>query len=380
MKSYKTEIKLNNEQQEQFLKTIGTCRYVYNLFIEVNKERYEYAQSFMSAISFSKWLNNQYIPNNPDKQWIKEVSSKSVKQSIMNAETAYKKFFKEKKGFPRFKSRKNNVNMYFVKTGNTRFIICKRHKIKIPTLGWIQLKEFGYLPIHEDITSGTISMKAGRFYISVKTHEEPIIQSNNSNEGIGIDLGIKYLAVLSDGTVFKNINKTPIVRKLNKKLKKEQRRLSRKYEHKKKRENSGKNLNKQLLKVQKVYQTLTNIKEDYQYKVVNEIVRTKPSYVTIENLNIKGMMKNKHLSKAISQQGLFGFIQKLKYKCFINSIEGRQVDRFYPSSKKCSCCGKIKKDLNLSDRVYKCDCGLIIDRDWNAAINLQQATDYKIVY
>ena len=378
MRSYKTEIKLNNEQKERFLKTIGTCRYVYNLFIEVNKERYFYDQPFMGGIDFSKWLNNIYIPNNPDKQWIKEVYSKAVKQSIMNADKAYKTFFKLKKGFPHFKSRKNNVNMYFVKTDEKQPIICKRHKIKIPTLGWVQLKEYGYLPVHEDITSGTISVKAGRFYVSVRTHEEPIVQSNNINEGIGIDLGIKELAVLSDGTIFKNINKSIRVKNLNKKLKREQRKLSKKYESKKKGVISGKNIDKQTLRIQKIYQTITNIRQDYQYKVVDMIVRTKPSYITIENLNIKGMMKNRHLSKAIAQQGFYGFIQKLKFKSYINGIETRQVGRFYPSSKKCSRCGKIKKDLNLSDRVYECDCGLVIDRDWNAAINLQQATDYKI--
>ena len=379
MKSYKTEIKLNNEQKEQFLKTIGTCRFVYNLFIDINKERYEYGQPFMSGMSFSKWLNSQYIPNSPDKQWIKEVSSKSVKQSIVNAEKAYKAFLKTKKGFPRFKSRKSSMNMYFVKTDNKQPIICKRHKIKIPTLGWVRLKEYGYIPVSEDITSGNISMKAGRFYVAVVTHEEHKIQNNNTNTGIGIDLGIKELAVLSNGKTFKNINKTIAIKKLNKKLKREQRKLSKKYENKKKGATLGSNFNKQLLRIRIIYKTITNIKQDYQYKVVNEIVRTKPSYITIENLNIKGMMKNRHLSRAISQQGLYGFIQKLKFKAYLNGIEIRQVDRFYPSSKLCSNCGKIKKDLNLSDRIYKCECGLIIDRDLNAAINLQQATDYKIV-
>ena len=221
-------------------------------------------------------------------------------------------------------------------------------------------------------------MKAGRFYVAVVTHEEHKIQNNNTNTGIGIDLGIKELAVLSNGKTFKNINKTIAIKKLNKKLKREQRKLSKKYENKKKGATLGSNFNKQLLRIRIIYKTITNIKQDYQYKVVNEIVRTKPSYITIENLNIKGMMKNRHLSRAISQQGLYGFIQKLKFKAYLNGIEIRQVDRFYPSSKLCSNCGKIKKDLNLSDRIYKCECGLIIDRDLNAAINLQQATDYKI--
>jgi putative transposase len=381
MKSYKTEIQLNTTQIIQFYKTIGVCRFVYNLFIDVNKERYEYDQPFVDGYKFSKWLNNIYLLQNPDKEWIKEVSTKSVKQSIMNADKAFKRFFKLKKGYPRYKNIKNNnCNMYFVKNGDNQPIVCERHRIKIPTLGWVKLKEFGYLPTKQDIISGSISLKAGRFFVSVTTKEEVMIQNNNQNRGIGIDLGIKSFVVLSDGTVFKNINKTSRIKRLKKGLKRTQKSLSRKYENKKKKGGEGKNIKKNIIRLQRIHQTLTNLREDYQNKIVREIVRTKSSFITMESLNVSGMMKNRHLSKAIAEQKFNRFIELMKCKANQNSIEFRQVNPFYPSSKKCSKCGIIKKDLKLSDRVYKCECGLVIDRDLNAAINLAQATDYKVVH
>ncbi|WP_279510854.1 RNA-guided endonuclease InsQ/TnpB family protein, partial [Clostridium perfringens] len=209
--------------------------------------------------------------------------------------------------------------------------------------------------------------------------------SNTNNEGLGIDLGIKEFAVCSDGIKFKNINKTSIIKKVEKKLKREQRKLSRKYESLKirnKKEKGGnvtrQNIQKQIVKVQKLHQRLTNIRTDYINKIVSSIIKQKPSYITIEDLNVKGMMKNKHLSKAIASQKFFEFKTKLMSKCKQNDVELRIVDRFYPSSKTCSQCGEIKKDLKLSDRVYKCSCGFVIDRDLNASINLRNAKEYKI--
>ena len=209
--------------------------------------------------------------------------------------------------------------------------------------------------------------------------------SNTNNEGLGIDLGIKEFAVCSDGIKFKNINKTSIIKKVEKKLKREQRKHSRKYESLKirnKKEKGGnatsQNIQKQIVKVQKLHQRLTNIRTDYINKIVSSIIKQKPSYITIEDLNVKGMMKNKHLSKAIASQKFFEFKTKLMSKCKQNDVELRIVDRFYPSSKTCSQCGEIKKDLKLSDRVYKCSCGFVIDRDLNASINLRNAKEYKI--
>ncbi|WP_415329814.1 RNA-guided endonuclease InsQ/TnpB family protein [Clostridium perfringens] len=393
-KSYKIEINPTDEQKSKIHRTIGVSRFVYNFYIAYNKEIYEREGKFVSGMDFSKWLNNEYIPNNQEMKWIKEVSSKATKQAIMNGDKAFRDFFKKAKGFPRFKKKKNqDVKAYFPKNNKTDWTI-ERHRVKIPTLGWVRLKEFGYIPINSIVKSGTVSQKADRYYVSILVEETDIEISNsnigmkifnNNNEGIGIDLGIKEFAVCSDGIKFKNINKTSTVKKVEKKLKREQRKLSRKYESLKTRNKNiregratSQNIQKQVIKVQKLHQRLRNIRTDYINKTVFSIVKQKPSYITIEDLAVSNMMKNKHLSKAIASQKFFEFKVKLISKCKQNNIELRIVDRFYPSSKTCSQCGKIKKDLKLSDRIYKCDCGFTIDRDLNASINLKNAKEYKI--
>ncbi len=384
-KAYKMEINPTDKQKSKIHRTIGVSRFIYNFYIARNKEIYEREGKFVSGMDFSKWLNNEYIPNNQEMKWIKEVSSKATKQAIMNGDKSFRDFFKKAKGFPKFKKKKNqDVKAYFPKNNKTDWTI-ERHRVKIPTLGWIRLKEFGYIPVNSIVKSGTVSQKADRYYVSILVEETDIKISNPNNAGVGIDLGIKEFAVCSDGIKFKNINKTSTVKKVEKKLKIEQRKLSRKYESLKIRNKNIKegratrqNIQKQIIKVQKLHQRLTNIRTDYINKIVSSIIKQKPSYITIEDLNVKGMMKNKHLSKAIASQKFFEFKTKLTVKCKENHIELRIVDRFYPSSKTCSECGKVKKDLKLSDRIYKCDCGFTIDRDLNASINLKNAKEYKI--
>ena len=382
LKSFKTEIDPTLEQKVKINKTIGTCRYVYNFYLAHNKELYSNGEKFMSGKSFSLWLNNEYLPNNPEYAWIKEVSSKSVKKSIEDANIAFHKFFKHQSSFPKFKKKgKSDVKMYFVKTDKKSTIWCERHRIKIPTLGWVRLKEKAYLPTTKSgyvIKSGTVSMKAGRYYVSVLVEMPEIEKKTFLNEGVGVDLGLKDFAVLSTGKVYKNINKSARIKKLEKQLKREQRCLSRKYENLKKGESTQKNIQKQKLKVQRIHHRIDNIRTDYINKTISEIVKTKPSYITIEDLNVSGMMKNRHLSKAVASQKFYEFRNKLKVKCEDNGIELRVVDRFYPSSKQCHCCGRIKKDLKLSDRTYKCDCGYVEDRDFNASLNLRDAKIYRI--
>lgn len=388
LKSFKTEINPTQEQIRQINKTIGTCRFIYNFYLAHNKEIYETEKKFVSGMDFQKWVNHVYLKENPEYSWIKEVSSKSVKQSIMNAEKAFKSFFKYQSGFPRFKKKgKSDVKMYFVKTDAKSMIHCERHRIKIPTLGWVKLKEKGYIPTSKQgyvIKSGSISCKAGRYYVSVLINMPAIEKPQLNSCGLGIDLGLKEFAVISNRTVKKNINKTTKLKKLEKQLKREQRCLSRKYEDLKKRNKKKKgeatrqNIQKQVLKVQKLHQRIENIRTDYINKCVNEIVKTKPSYITIEDLNIKGMMKNKHLSKAVASQKFYEFRIKLETKCKEFGIELRIVDRWYPSSKICHECGCIKKDLKLSDRKYICECGYYADRDYNASLNLRDAKTYKI--
>ena len=389
LKSYKTEINPTPEQKQIINRTIGVCRYVYNFYLAHNQEIYKIEGCFVSGINFSKWLNNEFVPNNPEFQWIKEVSSKSVKQSIMNAERAFKNFFKGKSKFPKFmKKNKSDVKMYFVKTDAKVIIQCERHRIKIPTLGWVRLKEKGYIPTNPNthiIKSGTVSYKSGRYYVSILVEEQEQERPVLNNFGIGIDLGVKDFATCSNGKVYKNINKGSRIIKLEKKLRREQRSLSKKYESCKKLnknlkgETTRQNIQKQKLKVQKLHQRLDNIRTNYINNVISELVKTKPMWITIEDLNVSGMMKNKHLSKAIAQQKFFEFRTKLLAKCKEYGIELRIADRFYPSSKTCHCCGCIKSDLKLSDRTYHCDeCGYTEDRDYNASLNLRDCQTYNI--
>lgn len=389
LKSYKTEINPTTEQKQKINRTIGVCRYIYNFYLAYNQEVYKTERRFVSGMDFSKWLNNEFIPNNSEFHWIKDVSSKSVKQSIMNAEAAFKNFFKGKSSFPRFKKKtKSDVKMYFVKTDARVIIQCERHRIKIPTLGWVRLKEKGYIPTNPNthiIKSGSVSYKAGRYYVSVLVEEQEREKVRLNNFGLGIDLGLKDFAICSDGKTYKNINKSSQMRKLEKKLRREQRKLSRKYESCKKlnknlkRGATRQNIQKQKLKVQKLHQRLDNVRTDYLNKVISELVKTKPMWITIEDLNVSGMMKNRHLSKAIAQQKFFEFRIKLLAKCNLHGIELRVVDRFYPSSKICHCCGSVKSDLRLSDRTYHCDeCGYTEDRDYNASLNLRDCQTYNV--
>ena len=382
LKSFKTEINPTEEQKARIRRTIGTCRYVYNFYLGHNKALHDNGEKFMTGKSFSLWLNNKYIPDNPDKTWIREVYSKAVKKSIEDGCTAFTRFFKHQSDFPKFKKKgKSDVKMYFVRN-NPKDCQCERHRLKIPTLGWVRIKEKGYIPTTKDgymIRSGTVSVKAGRFYVSVLVEIPDVNIDNNSNEGIGIDLGLKDLAIVSNGKTYRNINKSAGLKKLEKQLIREQRSLSRKYESLKKGESTQRaNIQKQRLKVQKLHHKMDNIRTDYINKTIAEIVKTKPSYITIEDLNVKGMMKNRCLSKAVASQKFYEFRTRLKAKCDENGIELRVADRFYPSSKTCHHCGSVRKNLKLSDRIYRCECGYVADRDLNAALNLKDAKTYRI--
>ena len=392
LKTYEVEIKPTPQQIQRINQSIGICRWLYNQYLWKNKELYERykngeidkKQSFMSANDFDKYINNE-VKVLEEYKWINNCGSKARKKAIQNAETAYKRFFKGQSKFPRFKKKnKSNIGLYFPKDNKTDWEI-DRHRIKIPTLKWVKLKEFGYIPINAKVKSGTITKKADRYYVSVLVEEDNYIERINFNEGIGIDLGLKDFAICSNGEVYKNINKTKEVIRLEKKLKREQRKLSRKYESLKTRNKNKKgeatrqNIQKQIVKVQKLHQRLYNIRNNYINYVISELLKQNPSYITIEDLNVKGMMKNRHLSKAISKQGFYTFRNKLTYKCKWNSIELRIVDRFYPSSKTCHECGSINKGLKLSDREWVCkECGIIHDRDYNASLNLRDCQIYTI--
>lgn len=367
LKAYKVEIKPSNEQIETIHQTIGTCRWVYNKFIEVNQIRYKNNQKYISGYDFSKWLNNKFIPNNPDKSWIKDSSSKAIKQSIMNAELSFKRFFKKQSGYPKFKKKQSSGSYYLIGT-----IHVERHRIKLPKLRWVRLKEKGYIPKH-NIKSATVSKEFDRYYVSVLVDEEPKpIFKSSQTEGLGIDLGLKDTLFTPKGVRIKDLRKNKRLIVLNKSLKRQQRKLSRK-------QKKSNNWFKQLLKVQRLYRKIKHIKQDMKRKSILSIVQENPQYITIENLNIKGLTKNKNLANAFQQVGLGYIVEWLKQKCHEYGIELRQVDRFYPSSQLCSQCNHRQK-MPLYKRIYKCEqCGFEIDRDINASINLKQATNYTVI-
>ena len=385
-RAYKTEIKPTQKQIQKINQSIGICRWLYNSYLAKNKDLYEqYKQgliskenAFISANDLDKYINNE-VKLLDNFKWINECGSKARKKAIQNAETAYKRFFKGQSKFPRFKKKnKSDVKIYFPKNNKGDWKV-ERHRLMIPTLKDVRLKEYDYIPVGAEVISGTVSKKAGRYYVSVIVDVYvPVVQ--NTNQGIGIDLGLKDFAICSDGQIYKNINKTQKIRKLGKKLKREQKRLSRKYETLKKKGGTAtkSNINRQILKVQILHHRLDNTRTDYINKTISSIIKRKPSFITIEDLNVKGMMKNKHLSKAVAEQKFYEFRNKLTNKCGALGIELRIVDRFYSSSKLCHCCGSIKKDLKLKDRIYKCDCGYVEDRDYNASLNLRDCLTYKI--
>lgn len=373
MTTYKTEILLSPNQQELYWKTVGSCRFVYNRYIDREKEYYGKEKKFLSAYTFGKEIT--VLSKQEEYKWLKEVSSKAIKQAIINAEGAFKRFFKQKKGYPKYKNRHtNNCNYYFVKTDAKTTIKCERHRIKVPCLGWVKLREYGYIPItgKDIISSGNISYKAGKYYISVLTKGfKSLREIDEGSPGIGIDLGLKDLAILSTGKKIENLAKTKSGKRKIKRIKIESRKFSKKRK-------GSKNRDKQKLKLQKAYLNYTNYKKDLIDKSVFSIVRTKPSYITLEDLNIVGMMKNRKLSGSFQMSSLSQFKKALISKALQYNIELREVDRFYPSSKMCSYCGAIK-EMPLKERIYSCSCGLVLDRDINASINLKQAEVFRFI-
>ncbi|MCI7612655.1 MAG: transposase [Selenomonadaceae bacterium] len=397
LKAFKTEIAPNEEQKIKIIRSIGVARFLYNQYIAYNRRLYKMYQRglldekqkhFVTANDFDKYVNHKLKKELP---WIDQCGSKARKKALVNAEQAFKRFFAGVSEFPNFKKKANqDVKLYFPRNNKGDWKIW-RHKLMIPTLKQVKLKEYGYLPVGLVAINGTVSYVAGRFYVSVVVDIDEKSKHNKDLEscyamqtkGIGIDLGVKDLAIVSDGKVFRNINKSSKVKGLEKRLRRGQRRLSRKYEFRKKKggrtATSSANIDKQKLKVQKLHQRITRIREDYENKTVHEVVKQKPRFITVEDLNVKGMMKNRHLAKAIAAQRFNHLLAKLKRKAEMIGIEFREVDRFYPSSKTCHACGYIHKGLKLKDRAYVClKCGYTADRDYNASLNLRDAGEYRI--
>ena len=390
MKAYKTEIDPTELQIELIHKTFGCTRYIYNQFVFENLENLRLGNKFISAFDYSKRINNDF--DTPI--WLKEVPSKAIKQSLIYADRAFRDYFSKRKGKPKFKKKGSNESFYLIGT-----IKVERHRIFVPVLKWIKLKEFGYIP--KNISSVTISMKNRRYYISCLCKDEVDERIPLSDYIMGIDFGLKDQFITEDRVVH-SINRTLRIKKLEKRLRREQRKLSRKYEanmfdkiyyqtgskkgHLKsyrllKPLSDCKNIQKQKLKVARIYERLTRIRTEYNQQALHSLVlERKPSSIVIEELAVHNLMKNRHLSKAISKAQWYQSRLYLENLCKKLGIELRLVDRFYPSSKLCSNCGFKYKDLKLSERFWICsNCGSEHDRDVNAAINLGQCKQYTVL-
>lgn len=353
------------EQKQKMWQSVGTARYIYNWTLSKQEENYKNGGKFIVDNILRKEITKL---KQDELSWLKEVSNNVAKQAVKDCCKAYENFFNGFSNKPKFKSRKKSKPSFY----NDPFKLKAKEKlVLIEKIGWIKTKE--QIPIGVKYTNPRVSYDNKYWYLSVGIEiEQPNIQL--TNESLGIDVGVKYLAVCSNGDVFKNINKTKEVRRLKKSLKRKQKQISKKYELNKKGKEyvKTKNIIKLEKEIKLIHRRLSNIRNNYIHQVTNKIVKTKPSKIVMEDLNIKGMMKNKHLSKAIAEQCLYDFKTKMKYKCEFYNIKFVEADRFYPSSKLCSRCGSIKKDLKLKDRMYKCSCGLNINRDYNASINLSR--------
>ena len=358
-------------QEKKLWQSVGTARFIYNWTLARQEENYKNGGKFISDGVLRKELTQL---KKSELSWLNEVSNNVSKQAVKDACNAYKRFFNGLSDKPRFKSRKNSKKSFY--NDNVKLKVKENRLVNIEKVGWIKTNE--QLPIGVKYSNPRISYDNKYWYISVGIEiEKEQIKEDLTDVSLGIDLGLKILAICSDGTVFKNINKSNVVRKIEKRLKRLQRQVSKKYEQNKKGKEyvKTKNIIKLEKQIQQIHRRLANIRNNYLHKTTTSIVKTKPYRVVIEDLNVKGMMKNKHLSDAIRKQGFYEFKRQLEYKCKFRGIKLVVADRFYPSSKTCSQCGEIKKDLKLKDRVYNCSCGLSIDRDLNASINLSR---YKL--
>lgn len=385
IKAIKVRLYPTKIQEELMFKSAGIARFSYNWGLAFLNKYYEENKKILSIGELRKEFTK--IRNDEEFSWLKEVSSEIPQQALKDLGESFKKFFRKESSFPRFKKKgKCEVSFFHL---NNKFIVKDKY-IKLEKIGYVKIKDEGRLPIGNykrdkiKVLNPRIKFNGRFWYLSLALEVEDKTDTDLTDESIGVDLGIKDLAIVSNiDKPFKNINKSKEVKRLNKKLKRLQKQVSRKYDMLKSSNTfkKGEKLSKtqNIIKIEKqikiIHKKIVDIRLNHIHQTTNTIVKTKPCRVVVEDLNVKGMMKNKHLSKAISEQCFNKFIAILEYKCKWNGIEFVKADRFYPSSKLCSCCGAIKKDLRLKDRVYKCSCGLSIDRDKNASINL---ANYKL--
>ena len=369
----------NNKQKTKLFQYANTARFAYNWALGREQENYKNGGKFISDGDLRKEFTQ--LKKTSGYAWLNEISNNVTKQAIKDACEAYKDFFKGYTNFPQFKSKKHSVPKFYqdnikIQFTDTHVKVEGFAKSKRPNkqkLNWIKLAEHGRVPTNTKYMNPRIKYDGLHWWITVGIECEDST-AIPLNDGIGIDLGIKDLAMCSDKSKYQNINKTQKVKKLEKRKRRLQRSISRRYEKNKKGENYCKtsNIIKREKELLKLNHRLTNIRQNYLHQTTSEIVNRKPRFICIEDLNVKGMMKNRHLSKTIQQQCFGEFRRQIEYKSAWNNIPVIIADRFFPSSKLCSCCGNIKKNLKLSDRIYRCECGNVIDRDYQASLNLKR--------
>lgn len=360
----KIRLQVSTCEEYKFYQHAGTARWAYNYAIKMQQINYRFGGKFISDNELRKHITK--IKKRPKYAWLNEVSNNVVKQAIKDACKAYKNFFKGLTKYPRIKTRRRTTPSFY--HDNVKLKV-KGKTVRIEKIGWIKTSE--QLPIDCKYYNPRIKFDGKYWYLTVGIDVEPNKQELDGRT-VGIDVGLKELAVTSDGIYYRNINKTASIRKMEKRLKRLQRRASKKYVGGKPKTS---NLIKLEYEIRKKHRRLANVRTNYIHQVSAEIVKSKPSRIVMEDLNIQGMMKNKHLAKSVANQKLYEFKQLVKYKCELNGIEFIEANRYYPSSKTCNSCGFVNKNLKLSDREYRCACGYNCDRDLNASYNLR---DYQV--
>ena len=381
-KGYTIRIYPTKNQEELLRKHIGCCRYIWNHMIEVQKTRYQNGEKYLNHFGMMKLISSI----KKEYEWLNEVSNHSLQLICKDVNIAYQRFFKKISNYPRFKSKKRSKLSYPVRCDRFYF---KNGYVKVEKLGKIKYKaDYPNLNLEEitKFSNVRISNENDKWILTFSVEYENQIQTTEKNGNLGIDLGVGRLAVVSHNgkkLTYSNINKSKRVRKLTSKLKHVQRVISRKYEVGNKLNDKKYQKTNSILKYEKlarrIYRKISNIRKDQRHKITRELVNLSPAVVIMEDLNVSGMMKNKHLAKAIGEMGFYDFIRIMKYKCEESGIKFIQANRFFPSSKTCSHCGCIHKGLKLSDRIFECpSCGFTIDRDFNAAVNLERYFDSHI--
>ena len=338
------------------LKNAGVARFAYNWGLNQKKIALDNKSKVPNAIEFHRQLNKL---KQTELSWMYEVSKCSPQEALRNLDRAFKNFFEKRAKFPKFRSKRQGIGGFRL-TGSIKV---ENGHVQLPRLGSIRLKEKGYLPLNAKILSATVSERAGRWFVSIQVEiDQPVFTGQKDEyDVVGVDLGIKTLATVSDGQVFNNPK--PLKRRLRK-LRKLSQSISRKVK-------GSQNRKKAVKRLARFHYKVSNIRKDTLHKITTILAKTK-RIVGIEDLNVSGMMKNRCLAQAIQDLGLFEWRRQLEYKGRWYACLIIPVDRFYPSSKTCHVCGEINENLTLADREWYCaGCRTHHDRDYNASKNIK---------